>query len=156
MHKTAVYPGSFDPFTIGHQIIVDKTLSIFDSLIIAVGINHLKQSFFSTEKRLFLIRKLYGSDPRVRVVPYEGLTAEFCRREGVNFIVRGIRNVSDFEFERNIAQLNNRLNNRLETVFMMTPPEYMEISSSIVREIIINHGDPTPFLPVGITAEDLK
>lgn len=156
MKKRAVYPGSFDPPTIGHQIIIDKSLAIFDELVIAVGVNCLKKPFFPIEKRMELMQKLYGNHPAVEIVSYEGLTADFCREENVHFIIRGIRNVSDFEFERNMAQINKRLNEHVETIFMITPVEYIEISSGIVREVIVNHGDPSQFLPLGITADDLK
>lgn len=154
--KIAIYPGSFDPFTLGHKLIVDKGLLIFDKIIVGLGENVNKKTYFSLEKRESIIRKVYEGDPRVEVVHYDNLTADFCRDNGINFIIRGIRNVGDFEFERNVAQINQKLNPVLETVFLMTPAEYSEISSTIIRDILIHGGDPMQFMPKGIRLEDLK
>ncbi len=154
--KIAIYPGSFDPFTLGHKLIVDKGLLIFDKIIVGLGENVNKKTYFSLEKRESIIRKVYEGDPRVEVVHYGNLTADFCRDNGINFIIRGIRNVGDFEFERNVAQINQKLNPVLETVFLMTPAEYSEISSTIIRDILIHGGDPMQFMPKGIRLEDLK
>ncbi len=156
MEKIALCPGSFDPFTAGHQIIIDKSLMLFDKVIIAIGINNKKKSFFSLEKRISLIEKVYANNPRVKITAYHNLTADYCKENGIRFIIRGIRNVGDFEFERNVAQINKRLFEPLETIFLMTPPEFSEISSSVVREILEHQGDPTQFMPDCITWEDLK
>ena len=155
MEKIALYPGSFDPFTLGHQLIVDKSLTLFDKVVIAIGENNNKRTHFSQSKRINLIRKIYKDNPRVEIAAYNKLTADYCKERAINFIVRGIRNVGDFEFERNIAQINKRLNHKLETVFLMTPPQYSEISSSIVRDILLHGGNPLQFMSKGITMDDL-
>lgn len=155
MNNTALYPGSFDPFTLGHKTIVDKSLEIFDTVIIAVGVNNKKSSFFSTKKRIALINKVYGDNPNVKVVTYEGLTSNFCRTNNIKYIVRGLRNIHDFEFEREIAYINNSLNNELETIFLLTPSEYVIISSSTVRELLTFGGDPMKFMPSEIDIKDL-
>lgn len=156
MVNYAVYPGSFDPFTLGHKLIVDKALLLFDKVIIAIGENSQKRSFLEIEQRELLINKVYVGNRRVEVTHYSELTADFCRKRNIKHIVRGIRNVGDFEFERNIAQINQRLYASLETVFLMTPPEFSEISSGIVRDIIYHGGDPMQFMPEEITIDDLK
>lgn len=155
-NKIAIYPGSFDPFTLGHKLIVDKGLLLFDKIVIGLGENVNKRTFIPLRKREAIINKVYGRDDRVVVVHYDNLTADFCRDNGINFIIRGIRNVGDFEFERNVAQINMRLNPSLETVFLMTPPEYSEISSTIVRDILVHGGNPLQFMPDGITMDDLR
>ena len=156
MEKIALCPGSFDPFTAGHQIIIDKSLMLFDTVVIAIGVNNKKKSFFSLEKRISLIEKVYAGNPRVEITAYDNLTADYCRQNGIRFIIRGIRNVGDFEFERNVAQINKRLFEPLETIFLMTPPEFSEISSSVVREILEHQGDPTQFMPDRISLDDLR
>jgi len=155
-NRVAIYPGSFDPFTLGHKLIVDKALMLFDKVVIGLGENVNKRTFMPLERRKDIIRKVYAGDDRVETVHYDTLTADFCRRQGIRFIIRGIRNVGDFEFERNVAQINRKLNTDLETIFLMTPPEYSEISSTIVRDILVHGGDPLQFMPDGITMNDLK
>lgn len=155
MNNTALYPGSFDPFTLGHKTIVDKSLEIFENVIIAVGVNNKKSSYFSTEKRIALIHKIYGNNPKVSVVTYEGLTSDFCKENNIKYIVRGLRNIHDFEFEREIAYINTSLNRELETIFLLTPSEYVIISSSTVREILTFGGDPMQFMPSEIDLNDL-
>ena len=155
-NRVAIYPGSFDPFTLGHKLIVDKALMLFDKIVVGLGENVNKRTFMPLERRKDIIRKVYAGDERVETVHYDTLTADFCREHGINFIIRGIRNVGDFEFERNVAQINRKLNPDLETIFLMTPPEYSEISSTIVRDILVHGCDPLQFMPEGVTMDDLR
>ena len=147
MTKIAVFPGSFSPFTIGHQAIVERGLLIFDKIIIAIGENNEKKHFFSINDRIQWIQNIYLKHPNIKVKSYKGLTVDFCKKEDANFILRGLRNSNDFKFERYIAQTNNQLNNEIETIFFMTPPELSHISSTIIRDIIKNGGDVSQFLP---------
>ena len=147
MTKIAVFPGSFSPFTIGHQAIVERGLLIFDKIIIAIGENNEKKHFFSINDRIQWIQNVYLKHPKIKVKSYKGLTVDFCKKEDANFILRGLRNSNDFKFERNIAQTNKQLNNKIETIFLMTPPELSHISSTIIRDIIKNGGDVSQFLP---------
>jgi len=147
MAKTAVFPGSFSPFTIGHKSIVDRGLSIFDKIIIAIGINTDKNQYFSIEERMQWIKDIYGENPKIKISRYTGLTVNFCKQEGANFILRGIRDSNDLKYEKNIAQMNNKLYNGIETIFLITLPEISHISSSIVRDIIKNGGDVSKFIP---------
>lgn len=145
--KRAVYAGSFDPFTIGHQSIVEKSLLLFDEVIIAVGVNVGKKSFLSIDDRLASIKELYGDHPNVKVLAYEGLTTTFCKENGVNFIVRGVRDIDDYMFERRIASVNQILDHTIETVLMFAKQEYADISSSMVREVYFHKGDISKFIP---------
>ena len=147
MTKIAVFPGSFSPFTIGHQAIVERGLLIFDKIIIAIGENNEKKHFFSINDRIQWIQNVYLKHPKIKVKSYKGLTVDFCKKEDANFILRGLRNSNDFKFERHIAQTNKQLNNEIETIFLMTPPELSHISSTIIRDIIKNGGDVSQFLP---------
>jgi pantetheine-phosphate adenylyltransferase len=141
--KIGIFPGSFDPFTKGHESIVMKALELFDEIIIAIGVNSKKQSFFSLEKRKNHIESLF--DDRVRVISFEGLTVELCKKMNCKHLVRGLRDVKDFEYERSIAQMNRTLY-PIETIFFLTTIEFSSINASIVREIAINGGDITPFV----------
>ena len=147
MTKIAVFPGSFSPFTIGHQSVIDRALSLFDKIIIAIGINADKNQYFSIEERMQWIKDVYGNNHNIEVKFYEGLTVDFCKKENANYILRGIRDSHDFKFEKNIAQMNHDLNNEIETVFLITPPEISHISSTIIRDIIKNGGDVSKFIP---------
>jgi pantetheine-phosphate adenylyltransferase len=147
MSKIAVFPGSFSPFTVGHQSVVDRALLLFDKIIIAIGINSEKNEFFSIEERMEWISSVYGNNSKIEIQRYEGLTVDFCKNEGANFILRGLRDSHDFKFEKNIAQMNKELNSTIETIFIITPPEMSHISSSIIRDIIKNGGDVSKFLP---------
>ena len=144
--KTAIFPGSFDPFTIGHASIVERGLPLFDQIVIGVGINESKRSLYSIGERVEAIRALYADEPRIRVVSYDDLTIDLARREGAQFILRGLRSVKDFEYERDIANMNERLAG-IETVLLFTEPQYASISSSVVRELIAFGKDVTDFLP---------
>ena len=150
MRKKAVFPGSFAPFTIGHKSIIDRALSLFDKIIIAIGVNSDKKQSFSMEDRIKWIKDIYIDNPKVIVKDYEGLTVDFCKKENAKYIIRGIRNVEDFNFEQNIAQMNYNLNNEIETIFLVSAPEFSHISSTIVRDIIKNNGDVSKFIPNNI------
>ena len=147
MSKIAIFPGSFSPFTIGHQAIVDKALPLFDRIVISIGINSDKNQYFSIEERMQWIKDVYANNPKIEVQFYEGLTVDFCKKEGSNFILRGLRDSHDFKFEKNIAQINKDLNSSIETIFIITPPELSHISSSVIRDIIKNGGDVSKFIP---------
>ena len=147
MSKIAIFPGSFAPFTVGHQSIVDRALPLFDKIIISIGINSEKNQYFSNEERMDWIEAVYGNNPKIEVKLYEGLTVDFCKKENANYILRGLRDSHDFKFEKNIAQMNKELNSTIETIFIITPPEISHISSSIIRDIIKNGGDVSKFIP---------
>jgi len=149
--KIALFPGSFDPFTIGHQDIVERALPMFDKIIIAIGYNSEKQGFFPLEKRKQWIEKTFENNPKVEVHSYEGLTIEYCRQIGAQFLLRGLRTSADFEYERAIAQMNKKMHQQIESVFLLTTPEYTPISSTIVREIYRHGGDVSEFLPKGMS-----
>lgn len=146
MKRIAIFPGSFDPFTIGHASIVERGLPLFDEIVIGVGFNANKRSLLSPEERVEAIRNLYANEPRIRVVAYNDLTIDLARREGAGYILRGLRSVKDFEYERDIANINNRLAG-VETVLLFTEPQFSDISSSVVRELIAFGKDVTDFLP---------
>lgn len=150
MKKIAVFPGSFDPITIGHQEIVRRGLHLFDEIVIGIGNNTSKNSYFPVDKRFAFIEKVFSAEPRVSVTVYEGLTIDFCKRMNANFIIRGLRTAADFEFERAIAQMNSSMEPAIETVFIISGPEYSPISSSIIREILKNRGDVSKFVPAGL------
>lgn len=152
----AVFPGSFDPFTVGHESVVKRALSIFDKIIIGIGVNQTKSKFLSTETRVNLIKKVFKDEPKVEVKIYSGLTVNFCQQENSNYILRGLRTSSDFEFERAVGQTNKLLESGIETVFLLCLPEHSFISSSIVRDVIINGGRVDEMLPTNITIKDIK
>ena len=147
MSKVAVFPGSFSPFSIGHQSVVEKALPLFDKIIISVGVNSKKNQYFSIQKRMQWIGSVYANNEKIEVKKYEGLTIDFCKKEGTNFILRGLRDSHDFKFEKDIAQMNNDLDSSIETIFIITPPELSHISSSLIRDIIKNGGDVSKFIP---------
>ena len=144
--KKAVFPGSFDPITIGHVDIIQRALPMFDKIIIAIGKNAEKKYMFSLEQRIQFIEQVFENHPKIEVQTYSGLTVDFCKQNEVNFILRGLRNPADFEFEKAIAQTNRKLEN-IETVFLLTSAETSFISSSIVRDILRNGGDANNFIP---------
>ena len=143
----ALFVGSFDPFTIGHQAIVSRALPLFDRLVIGVGVNERKQTMFSSEERVDTLRQLYANEPRVSVVAYTDLTVDLARREGATFIVKGVRSMKDFEYEREQADINRRLTG-IDTLLFFADPELASISSSMVRQLMYFGRDATPFLPV--------
>lgn len=140
MKKTALFPGSFDPFTKGHEDVILKATSLFDEIIIGIGENSSKSSFFTLDSKVKHIQSLYSSHGNIQIKSYQGLTTEFCEHIGARFIIRGLRDVKDFEYERSIAHMNHTLSPAIETVFLMTDPAYNHINSSIVREIFKNGG----------------
>jgi len=156
MKKIAVFPGSFDPFTIGHEAIVRRALSLFDEIIIAVGANALKKSFYTLEVRKKMIAKVFLNEPRIKVDHYEGLTVDYCRAKGAGFVLRGLRTAADFEFERAIGQVNKAIAPGIESVFLLTVPEHSFINSTIVRDIIRSGGDASKFVPAAINLKDYK
>jgi pantetheine-phosphate adenylyltransferase len=145
MKRIAVFPGSFDPFTKGHEAVVRKALNLFDEVIVAIGVNSTKNYQFTLEKRTEHITSLFSASDNIRVVNYQKLTVDLCKAEGAQFIVRGLRDSKDFEYEKSIAQMNEALAG-IETVFLLTNQEYSAISSSIIREIYKNDGDISQFV----------
>ena len=147
--RKAIFPGTFDPFTLGHHSIVKRTLAFMDEVIIGIGYNDQKHCLLPIEKRLESIRKVYADEPRVKVLAYSGLTVDFAQEQGAEFMVRGIRSVKDFEYEENIADINRKLSG-IETIFLFTEPELSAVSSSVVRELLRYGKDVSTFLPKGM------
>lgn len=147
--KRAIFPGSFDPITLGHYDIIKRGVTLFDEVIVAIGINADKKYMFSLEKRKKFIEDTFADEPKIKVMTYEGLTVDFCKKIGVEFILRGLRNPADFEFEKAIAHTNRDLA-PIETVFLLTSAKTSYISSSIVRDVIRNHGDYTKLVPKSV------
>ena len=150
MSRIAVFPGSFDPITIGHQSIIERACLVFDKVIVAIGDNADKKSYFDINQRMEWIEKVFASEPKVSVEKYSGLTVDFCKKVDARFILRGLRTSADFEFERSIGQVNKKLYPDIETVFLLTAPEHTSINSSIVRDIIRNGGDASQFVPKAV------
>jgi pantetheine-phosphate adenylyltransferase len=155
MKKIAVFPGSFDPITTGHVEIVRRAVPLFDEIVVAIGQNSQKKYLFSLEQRMTWIRAVFRHEPSVRVAYYEQLTAHYCQAIGAKFLIRGLRNAADFDYEKTISQLNDIVGHGLDTVFLISRPHFSHISSTIVREIILGGGDASPFLPQEVTL-DLK
>ena len=147
--KCAVFPGSFDPITLGHLDIIERSIPLFDKIIIGVGTNSEKKYMFSLKKRMDFIEETFSHSHNISVIQYEGLTIEFCKKIQADFIIRGLRNPADFEFEKAIAHTNRKLSG-IETVFLLTAAKTSFISSSIVREIISNQGDYTQLVPSSV------
>ncbi|GAB4498524.1 MAG: pantetheine-phosphate adenylyltransferase [Saprospiraceae bacterium] len=145
--KIAVFPGSFDPITIGHVDLVKRALPLFDKIVVAVGVNSIKKYLFPLDQRLDWLRQVFAAYPTVEVDYFENLTADYCKRIGARYLLRGLRNASDFDYEKTISQLNHIIGDGIETVFLISQPEFSHISSTIVREIIVGGADATPFLP---------
>ncbi len=152
MSKTniALFPGTFDPFTNGHKSIVDRALAIFDEVIVAIGVNPDKHSTFTAEQRALYINKVYEGNPNVQVVCYTGLTTDLAQQTGANVLLRGVRTVKDFEYERELADVNRQLTG-IDTLLLFTDPEYASVSSSIVRELIRQGKDTSKFMPIPIS-----
>ena len=147
--KKAIFPGSFDPFTIGHYSVVTRGLELFDHITIGVGSNCSKKSFFTLEKRLDIIRQAFHDEPRVSVKAYDSLTIDFAKEEKADFILRGVRSANDFEYEKSIADINKRLSS-IETVLLFTEPQYSAVSSTIVRDLLSYGKEVAEFLPPGV------
>ena len=147
MKKIALFPGSFDPITLGHVSVVQRAIPLFDQIIIAIGLNSEKNHMFSVEQRKAWIEAVFENEPTIMVQTYKGLTVDFCNKVGARFILRGLRTSADFEFERGIGQVNRKLSPGIDTVFLLTEPEYTPISSSIVRDVYRNGGDISEMVP---------
>jgi pantetheine-phosphate adenylyltransferase len=150
MKKIALFPGSFDPITNGHVDIIKKSLSLFDQVVIGIGTNTSKKPLFSIEQRMAWIREVFKDEPRLDIQTYSGLTIAFCKQIGANFIIRGLRSGLDFEYEQSIAFANKEMDQSVETILLLSSPSTSNISSTIVRDIIINQGDYSKFVPAGI------
>lgn len=148
-----VFPGSFDPITNGHVDIVRRAIPLFDKLIIAIGVNSQKKALFSLDRRRSWLEQVFADERTVEVHDFEGLTVNFCQKVGAQYLLRGLRNASDFDYEKTISQLNRIIGDDLETIFYISKPEYSHISSTIVREIIKGGGDISSFVPSFISAE---
>lgn len=153
--RIGLFPGTFDPITIGHQDIINRSLPLFDKLFIGIGRNVNKEPMFSVEQRLEWIREIYKDNPKVEAVAFEGLTIRCCQQVGANFILRGIRYVNDFEYEKAIADMNRSLDGNIETIFLTCLPQYTSVASTLVRDVLKNGGDVGQFLP-DVVAKFLK
>lgn len=145
--KIALFPGSFDPITIAHVDIVKRSLPLFDKIVVGIGLNSSKQNFLSTEKREEIVKSIFAENANVEIQTYQGLTIDFAKKIGATYMVRGIRSASDFEYERAIAQINKTMMPDVETIILLSRPEYTAISSTIVRDILRNNGDVSQFVP---------
>ena len=150
MKRIAVFPGSFDPITKGHEDIILRAIPLFDEIIVAIGTNSSKKYYFDLDKRLEMIRFTFRNELKVKVETYKGLTVDYCKTVGSNHLLRGLRTSADFEFERSIAHINQTLNPDLDTVFLLSLQEYSAINSTIVRDILINGGEVSRFVPEGL------
>lgn len=147
MIRKAIFPGSFDPFTLGHESIVKRSIPLYDEITIAIGKNSGKNCFLTIEERIKSIEKVFEKNSKIKVCAYSGLTVDLCKEIDAKFIIRGLRTASDFEYERAIAQMNKELNSDVETIFLLTLPEHTFINSSIVKDVIYHNGDASKFLP---------
>ncbi|MBD0295482.1 MAG: pantetheine-phosphate adenylyltransferase [Flavisolibacter sp.] len=147
MQRICLFPGTFDPITYGHIDIIDRSLRLFDKLFIGIGVNANKKPMFSAEQRLEWLQQIYKNEPKVEGVIYQGLTVECCKRVQANYILRGIRYVNDFEYEKAIADMNRSLDGNIETVFLTCLPKYTSVASTLVRDVIRNGGDVSQFVP---------
>src|SRR5437762_1818402 len=147
MTRICLFPGTFDPVTLGHVDIINRALPLFDKIVIGIGINPTKAPMFSPEQRMQWFQEIYKEESRIEINIYEGLTVSFCKQIGAKFILRGIRFVSDFEYEKTIADANRTLDKNIETIFLTGEPKYTSVASTIVRDIIRNGGDASHFLP---------
>jgi pantetheine-phosphate adenylyltransferase len=145
--KIALFPGSFDPVTKAHVDILKRSLPLFDKVVIGIGLNSTKPAYLNLEKRKEILRAVFANEPKVEVQTYEGLTVEFCKKIDAKYMIRGIRTVSDFEYEKAIAQMNHALAPDIESIFIVSKPGYSSISSTIVRDIMRNNGDISQFIP---------
>ncbi len=156
MQRICLFPGTFDPVTLGHIDIIDRALPLFDKLVIGIGRNVNKTPMFSEEQRLLWIREIYKADSKVEAVIYDGLTVDCCKSVGANFILRGIRYVNDFEYEKAIADMNRSLEGNIETIFLTCLPQYTSVASTLVRDVLRNGGDVSQFLPEAVNASIKK
>ncbi len=147
MQRICLFPGTFDPVTLGHVDIINRAIPLFDKIYVGIGINSSKSPMFSAEQRMEWFKEIYKDEPKVESVTYDGLTINYCKVIGANFILRGIRYVSDFEYEKTIADANRTLDKDIETIFLTGEPKYTSVASTIVRDILRNGGNASPFLP---------
>jgi pantetheine-phosphate adenylyltransferase len=150
MQRICLFPGTFDPVTLGHIDIINRSLPLFDKVVVGIGINASKNPMFTADQRKLWFDEIYKDQPKVEVATYDGLTIKFCQAIGAHFILRGIRYVSDFEYEKTIADANRTMDRTIETIFLTGEPKYTSVASTIVRDIIRNGGDASPFLPEAV------
>lgn len=158
MKKIALFPGSFDPITVAHIDILKRALPLFDEVVVGIGLNNTKQGFISTAKKEEMLQLVFQQEPKIKVATYKGLTVEYCKQIGAQYMIRGIRSASDFEYEKAISQMNQSMHPDIESVFIISRPGYSAISSTIVRDILRNGGDISQFVPKEIAGMllDLK
>ncbi len=150
MQRICLFPGTFDPVTLGHTDIINRALPLFDKVVVGIGINAAKNPMFTAEQRKLWFEEIYKDEPKLTVETYDGLTIKFCQSIGARFILRGIRYVSDFEYEKTIADANRTMDASIETIFLTGEPKYTSVASTIVRDILRNGGDASPFLPEAV------
>lgn len=155
MKRICLFPGTFDPVTLGHTDIIDRALPLFDKLYIGIGRNINKTPMFTENQRLDWLKSIYNDEPKVEAIVYEGLTVDCCKQVGANFILRGIRYVNDFEYEKAIADMNRSIADNIETIFLTCLPQYTSVASTLVRDVLRNGGDVSKFLP-SVVNQDLK
>jgi pantetheine-phosphate adenylyltransferase len=156
MQRIAIFPGSFDPFTVGHESVVNRAVPMFDKIVIMIGYNANKKSFYSIEKRLKWINQVFKDRDQIEVRLHDGLTVDFCKEVGAKYILRGLRTSADFEYERAIAQINKKMHPEIETVFLLTLPEHTPVNATIIRDIVFHGGDASMFLPKGLDPNEFK
>jgi pantetheine-phosphate adenylyltransferase len=147
MERICLFPGTFDPITLGHTDVIDRALDLFDELVVGIGTNSSKAPMFPIEQRIRWIQEIYSHTPKVKVVTYEGLTVSFCKQINARFILRGIRGIADFEYEKAIADVNRTMDSKVETIFLSCTPKYSTIASSLVRDVLRYGGDASQLLP---------
>ncbi|MEN9513171.1 MAG: pantetheine-phosphate adenylyltransferase [Sediminibacterium sp.] len=150
MQRICLFPGTFDPVTLGHTDIINRALPLFDKIVVGIGINAAKNPMFTADQRKIWFEEIYKDEPKLTVETYDGLTIKFCQSIGAKFILRGIRYVSDFEYEKTIADANRTMDSKIETIFLTGEPKYTSVASTIVRDILRNGGDASPFLPEAV------
>jgi pantetheine-phosphate adenylyltransferase len=148
--RICVFPGTFDPITLGHKDVIDRAINLFDELIIAIGVNSSKVPMYALEQRLQWIRDIYKDEPKIKAASYKGLTVDFCKQVNAQYILRGIRYVNDFEYEKAIADVNRAMDSSIETIFLTCTPQFTSIASTLVRDIIRNNGNVSQFLPEAV------
>lgn len=154
MSRIALFPGSFDPFTMGHKSIVDQGLTIFDHIVVGVGPNPEKKGLLTVKNRVRLIKDIFEGDPRVEALSYDSLTGDFCRELGITFLLRGMRNTVDYEYERGMMLINQKMFPEITTILLFTPPKYVAISSSMIRELVSFGRDPSELMPENINIKN--
>ena len=150
MQRICLFPGTFDPVTLGHTDIINRALPLFDKIVVGIGINAAKNPMFTADQRKIWFEEIYKDEPKLTVETYDGLTIKFCQSIGAKFILRGIRYVSDFEYEKTIADANRTMDSKIETIFLTGEPKYTSVASTIVRDILRKGGDASPFLPEAV------